>query len=649
VGESLVVGNVDLMHEARPELAVVTATPDGFGRLQKLLQHLAAQTIAERIELVVVAPTAELPEGDRADALNRATVVPVGPIHDVDRALAAGIRASHAPVVAIIEDHAYPSREWAEVLVDAHRGGWEVVGTAFENANPGSSLSWANMVMAYGPWLAQSPSRVVSLVSRHNSSFKRDVLLHYGDELGDRLVRGGGLLEDLSRRGCRLFFDPRARIAHVNPSKLRSTLRLRFDSGRLTAASRADHERWSPLRRAFYIAASPLIPIARLRHIVPVCATRSLRATFVRTLPALTLALTVDALGQAVGFARGPGGSETRLRTFELDRGRQVRASDRAILRAVSSDRVAVVIPARNVARFAVEAIESVRKQTLSDWEVVVVDNDSSDGIADVVANCRDRRVRIVHEKRLGVARARNAGLAATSGDLVIFLDADDRLRPRTLERLRDALSAHPEADVAYTTYVKIDAQGRIRTDRPLPFAPTPSGHVLEAMLAGCFVKAPGAALVRRSALERVGAFDPAVPVAEDWELWCRIATSGQFVFVHDPEALLEYRLHPDAATRRFRLIRYRRTIEHVFSNPEVRAAVPSQRLSRLRRRQNSFVCTFLAIQRLREADPARARIYLRRAAREYRANRQALGLLILSRLPRMPRFFESRIGVWRL
>ena len=319
-------------------MSVVTATPDGAGRLQKLLRCLAAQTIAPQIEVVVVAPSSDLAPDDEAQegtlaGLGWVTVVPVGPIDDIDGSLAAGIRAARASVVALIEDHAYPDTDWAEALVLAHRGPWTVVGPAFRNANPASSLSWANMLMAYGAWLGGSGPGAVSSVSRHNASFKREALLAYGGELERRLVRGGGLLDDLRRRGHALYFEPRARVAHVNPSRLGSTLRLRFHSGRLDATRRVEHGSWSRGRRGLYLLGSPLIPLARLARLVPAIRSAGLhRADLVRSVPALSLALAVDATGQAAGFALGAGSSEERLRSFELDRRSHVRPGDKAIL-----------------------------------------------------------------------------------------------------------------------------------------------------------------------------------------------------------------------------------------------------------------------------------------------------------------------------
>ena len=266
-------------------------------------------------------------------ALGRLTVLPVGPIDDADRSLAQGIRRAQAPAVALVEDHAYPGPEWAEALVDAHRGPWAAVGPAFENANPGSRFSWANMLLAYGLWIGRNEAGAMPYIARHNSSFKVDVLLSYGEGLESRLGRSGGLLEDLIRQGQVLYFEPRAKVAHVNPSRLVSTLKVRFDSGRLAAATRVKREGWSSKRRIKHAVAFPLIPVIRFRGVLDVVRpVAELRPVLRRTLPALVVALGADAVGQAVGFALGPGHAEERIRAYELYRRPLVRSADRAFL-----------------------------------------------------------------------------------------------------------------------------------------------------------------------------------------------------------------------------------------------------------------------------------------------------------------------------
>ena len=125
-----------------------------------------------------------------------------------------------------------------------------------------------------------------------------------------------------------------ARVAHVNPSRLSATARLRFDAGRLYGATRAEQGGWGPLRRAVYVALGCLIPAVRY----PRLRRDHLRAEPFASLgarfwPALAVGLACDAAGQVAGYARGPGGSLDRLAVFEMDRMQHITRRDRRDLR----------------------------------------------------------------------------------------------------------------------------------------------------------------------------------------------------------------------------------------------------------------------------------------------------------------------------
>jgi hypothetical protein len=317
----------------RPDLSVVVVGQDGWASVRQTVAALQAQTVRDRLELIVVAPTAELlagGDGLEAELFHGVRTAAVGPIDNPDRAAVHGIRLAAAPVVAIVEDHAYPEPEWAEALLRAHRGAWVAVGSAFANANPATALSWANLLLAYGLWVEPVAGGETGSVSRHNLSFKREPLLAIGAELDAALGRDGGLLHRLRASGHRLFLEPAARIRHANPSRLVPTVALRFDAGRLAAATRARLEGWSRLRRLAYVLAGPLIPLLRLRPIHQ----KVFRAgLFPRVYPALALCLVLDALGQMLGFALGPGDAARRLAAFEVDRLRHLTRRDRIALK----------------------------------------------------------------------------------------------------------------------------------------------------------------------------------------------------------------------------------------------------------------------------------------------------------------------------
>src|SRR5262249_22851215 len=143
---------------------------------------------------------------------------------------------------------------------------------------------------------------------------------------------------------------------------------------------------------------------------------------------------------------------------------------------------VSVVIAAYNQARWVGEAIASVRAQTFVDWELVVVDDGSTDATSEVVArHADDARIRCLRQAHAERAAARNRGIAATAGPLVAFLDADDWWLPKKLERQVAALAAAPEAAFCYTPARFVD-----EARRPLPLrqpARATAGHVSRKLL----------------------------------------------------------------------------------------------------------------------------------------------------------------------
>ena len=306
---------------AAPAISVVLLTPGSFEAIRTTVAHLAAQTVVARIELLILAGSAEALRPDRAAtaAFHSVRVLETGPLVESGPARARGAREAAAPVVAYAEDHCYPDPGWAAALLDAHVSPHAAVGPAVRNANPESAVSWADLLTAYGPWLAPGHAGAVGLLPGHNSSYKRDVLLEFGAEL-DRLMEAETVLFwRLRARGRTLWLEPRATVAHVNFARWSVWLPAEWYLGRVFAATRA--ARWSPPRRIAFALASPLIPLLRLLRILRSARRNGLGARLVaRTTPALLVGLTVNAVAQCIGCLSGAGGSTALLTALEFHR-----------------------------------------------------------------------------------------------------------------------------------------------------------------------------------------------------------------------------------------------------------------------------------------------------------------------------------------
>lgn len=206
------------------------------------------------------------------------------------------------------------------------------------------------------------------------------------------------------------------------------------------------------------------------------------------------------------------------------------------------SSSVSVVITCYNHARFLGEAIESVRSQDYAASELLVVDDGSTDDTAEV-ANCY-KEVRTIRQENRGLAAARNTGLHASSGDYLVFLDADDRLLPNALAAGVDCLDQHPECAFVYGRYYHISVDGS-----PLPLG---TSHIENADYAALLrfnvIGMHATVMYRRPVLESLKGFDTSFKACEDYELYLR--TTRRFPIRSHGHTIAEYRIHDANMTR---------------------------------------------------------------------------------------------------
>jgi len=203
---------------------------------------------------------------------------------------------------------------------------------------------------------------------------------------------------------------------------------------------------------------------------------------------------------------------------------------------------VSVIIPTYNRSQLVKEACQSVLRQTFADFEVIVVDDGSTDGTSSVIRQIEDSRVKYLYKDNGGQSSARNLGLVSATGEYVAFLDSDDLWPPRYLATLAAQLGANKEYGAAYTRVIELRPDG---TKRELS-APERcrSGWITKYFFGGMPCLMPSATFFRRSVWSDVF-WDEALRRGTDYDVFLRISTKTQFLFV--PDAFVIKRGVPDS------------------------------------------------------------------------------------------------------
>lgn len=216
--------------------------------------------------------------------------------------------------------------------------------------------------------------------------------------------------------------------------------------------------------------------------------------------------------------------------------------------------RISVYITSYNQKPYLIEAIESVLNQTLRPFEIIIVDDCSTDGSQKAIERYAQAHPGLIrpfyHEQNLGIPRNRRFALEQVRGDLVTYLDGDDRFLPRKLEMELETFVNHPEAQIVYSNVYYIDADGQrtgVWADGSIPL---PSGDVFREAFSRSF---PRGSLFRNEltdyqGLKKIGFYDVSFPIYEDWEL--KIRLTKRFKIAYCPEPLVEYRQHSEGISR---------------------------------------------------------------------------------------------------
>ena len=301
--------------------------------------------------------------------------------------------------------------------------------------------------------------------------------------------------------------------------------------------------------------------------------------------------------------------------------------------------KVSVVIPAHNHARFLPEALASVQQQTWRDFDVLVVDDGSTDNTAAVVAGFAPH-VRYLYQQNAGPSSARNTGIRHTRGEYVAFLDADDTWMPEKLALQVAYLDAHPDAGLVFTKVLVMSEGGQ-------PLYTYPHRYRYECRAFERLLLWPygsmNVVMVRRTCFERFGLFDESLPAAEDWDMWLRVAPFYRLGFLDRP--LGTYRQSSNSVSRGSGVQQapeaFRRVLDKLFSDPERLAGRSRAEVTRLRRMAYASLEVTVALNMAANPWP-----HLRKAVRLHPGivplRWRAVGLLLLR-----PFLGEGRMHWW--
>jgi len=215
--------------------------------------------------------------------------------------------------------------------------------------------------------------------------------------------------------------------------------------------------------------------------------------------------------------------------------------------------KVSVIIPVYNAETFLSETIESVITQTYADWEIVAVDDGSTDRSGEILRKYEQRlpqKFHVIVQQNSGTSAARNTAIKASKGEYIAFLDHDDLWLPEKLEKQVELLDSNKKRGMVYSDNYVIDSNGNLKKKSLLPYR-TFRGCVFNELFHRNFI-ALLTVVIRKEVLNKVGMFNPKYKIAEEYDLFLRIAEHYLIDFVEQP--LAKYRVHDESVSKNIEL-----------------------------------------------------------------------------------------------
>lgn len=210
--------------------------------------------------------------------------------------------------------------------------------------------------------------------------------------------------------------------------------------------------------------------------------------------------------------------------------------------------KVSVIITAYNLIEYLPETIDNLFQQTFTDFEVIIVNDGSTDNTAEWVKQLTDPRVRLISQENMGLSGASNTGVINAQGEYITFLDADDLWEATKLEQQVAILDNHPEVGVVYTwvTYMNESGQSTGRVVKP-----EAEGQIWTKLIEVNQIECGSVTMIRRACFEKIGLFDTNLrSYVPDWDMWLRLALHYEFKLIRQP--LVYYRQRASSGSRNF-------------------------------------------------------------------------------------------------
>ena len=228
--------------------------------------------------------------------------------------------------------------------------------------------------------------------------------------------------------------------------------------------------------------------------------------------------------------------------------------------------KISVVIPTFNRISLVARAIDSVLKQSLNPYEIIVVDDGSDDGTSEMIQN-KYKSIKLIQQQNNGVSAARNNGIKHAKGDWIGLLDSDDEWTEKKLENQADRLIKTPEYDFCHTNEIWIRNGVRVNQRKKHEKY---GGYIFDKCLDICRIS-PSSVLFRKNILDHVGWFDDQLPVCEDYDLWLRITAEYRILFIDEP-LIIKYGGHDDQLSHSVESIEFFRimSLENLLDKTEL-------------------------------------------------------------------------------